>query len=253
MSDVSSRRSFVASLASIAGVVALGEPGEAAAQTAPPSAGPFDMAWLDQVKGAHKQLYDLGSFDLAADNRPLRFCKNFLDTFRDVFKQEHPLINSAVGISGPAFAMNASDRLWEKYKLGERSRIIDPATKQPSVRNIFLDGSDISVKAMQARKHDLLAMQRGAWQRRPAAGRSVQDAVGRRARGSRRRPQPRSEIDAVARDGACAGAGARIYVHETLSSMPPALPASRALPASPAHPAALALLAFPALHASPTA
>ena len=151
MSIVSSRRSFVALLGSVAGLAAFRSPGEAAAQSAPPPAGPFDMAWLEQVKGKHKQLYDLGSFDLSADGRPMRFCKNFLDTFRDVYKQESPEINTAAGISGPAFAMNASDRLWEKYKLGERSKIIDPMTKQPSVRNIFLDGSDISVKAMQAR------------------------------------------------------------------------------------------------------
>jgi hypothetical protein len=150
MSEASSRRTFVTALASAAGVAALGQPGEAA-QVVLPVIRPFDMAWLDQVHGAHKQAYDLGSFDLGADNRPLRFCKNFLDTFRDVFRQEYPLVNTAVGISGPAFAMNASDRLWEKYKLGERSKILDPMTKQPSVRNIFLDGSDISIKAMQAR------------------------------------------------------------------------------------------------------
>jgi hypothetical protein len=48
--------------------------------------------------------------------------------------------------------MNATDRLWEKYKLGERGKIIDPKTKQPSIRNVFYDdGSDISVKAVQAR------------------------------------------------------------------------------------------------------
>jgi intracellular sulfur oxidation DsrE/DsrF family protein len=48
--------------------------------------------------------------------------------------------------------MNASDRLWAKYKLGERSTIIDPMTKQLAVRNIFYDdGSELSVKAMQAR------------------------------------------------------------------------------------------------------
>ena len=43
-----------------------------------------------------------------------------------------PDVNTAVGISGPAFPMNASDRLWVKYKLGERSKIIDPMTKQPA-------------------------------------------------------------------------------------------------------------------------
>ena len=152
MKDVSGRRSFFTALASVAGLAAL-RPGDAAAQAASsPSAGPFDMAWLEQVKGKHKQLYDLGGISLAEEPRPLRFCRNFLDTFRDVYKLEHPGVNTAVGISGPAFPMNATDRLWEKYKLGERAKIIDPKTKQPSVRNIFYDdGSDISVKAIQAR------------------------------------------------------------------------------------------------------
>jgi len=151
MKDVSGRRSFFTTLASVAGLAAL-RPGDAAAQGAPPSAGPFDMAWLEQVKGQHKQLYDLGGISLAEEPRPLRFCRNFLDTFRDVYKLEPPGVNTAVGISGPAFPMNATDRLWEKYKLGERAKIIDPKTKQPAVRNVFYDdGSDISVKAIQAR------------------------------------------------------------------------------------------------------
>jgi len=151
MSDRSSRRSFFMSLASVGGAAAVAAR-DVAAQSTSAAGGPFDMAWLEQMKGKHKQLYDLGSFDLGADNRPLRFCRNFLDTFRDVYKLEHPGVNTAVGISGPAIAMNVSDRIWEKYKLGERSKIIDPMTKQPSIRNIFLsDDPDISIKAMQAR------------------------------------------------------------------------------------------------------
>ncbi len=148
MRNVTNRRSFFTTLASVAGAAAL--TGDAAAQTNP-AAGPFDMAWLEQMKGKHKQLYDLGAWSLAEDGRPLRFCKNFLDTFGDVYKLQHPEVNTAVGVSGPAFPLNASDRLWEKYKLGERSKIVDPMTKQPSIRNIFYDGSDVSVKAIQAR------------------------------------------------------------------------------------------------------
>jgi intracellular sulfur oxidation DsrE/DsrF family protein len=68
-----------------------------------------------------------------------------------VYRLEFPDIDTAVGISGPAFPMNASDKLWAKYRLGERSKIVDPTTKQPAVRNIFLDGPDISVKAIQGR------------------------------------------------------------------------------------------------------
>ena len=146
------RRSFISAVASIAGLAAarVSADQQPSGQQAPVSGG-FDMAWLDQMKGKHKQLYDLGGLELADDPRPLRFVRNFLDTFRDVYHLESPDINTAVGISGPAFPMNASDRLWAKYKLGERSKIIDPTTKQPAVRNIFYDGGDISVKAIQAR------------------------------------------------------------------------------------------------------
>ena len=153
MSSIHDRRSFVSVLASLAGFAAVGSSAEpAAAQT--PAARPqgnWDLGWLDQLKGQHRQVYDLGGHSLAEDPRPLRFARNFLDTFRDVYKLEGADVSTAVGISGPAFPMNASDRLWEKYALGERSKIIDPATKKPAVRNIFLDDGGIGIKAMQAR------------------------------------------------------------------------------------------------------
>ena len=146
------RRSFISAVASLAGVAAAqSSAAQGVSQTPNRLQGNWDLSWLDQLKGAHKQLYDLGSHDLASDPRPLRFARNFLDTFRDVYRLEFPDIDTAVGISGPAFPMNASDKLWAKYRLGERSKIVDPMTKQPAVRNIFLDGPDISVKAMQAR------------------------------------------------------------------------------------------------------
>lgn len=153
MSQSHGRRSFISIVASFAGLAATGAAADQRrASAAAASAGGFDLAWLDEMKGKHKQLYDFGSLDLADDLRALRFTRNFLDTFRDVFRLESSDVNTAVGISGPAFPMNASDRLWAKYKLGERSKIIDPMTKQPAVRNVFFDdGSDVSVKALQAR------------------------------------------------------------------------------------------------------
>ena len=150
--SVQDRRSFISVVASLAGVAAVQASGsEASAQSLPLVIGQFDMTWLDQMKGQHKQVYDFGSQEFSEDPRALRFCRNFLDTFRDTYKLEFPNINTAVGISGPAFPMNASDRIWAKYKLGERSKIIDPMTKLPAVRNVLLDEGDISVKAMQAR------------------------------------------------------------------------------------------------------
>lgn len=148
MSRLPGRRSFLSIVTALAGL-----PGVTQAQRsgAVPSSSPFDLTWLDQMKGQHKQLYDLGSVDLAEEPRALRFPRNFLDTFRDEFHLEFPAINTAIGISNSAFPMNATDRLWAKYKLGERAKIIDPATKQPAVRNIFYAEGDISVKTLQAR------------------------------------------------------------------------------------------------------
>ena len=152
MTFMRDRRRFVSAITSLAGLAAARlsadqQPGARGGA----ATGEFDMAWLDQMKGKHKQLYDLGSLQLSVEPRPLRFGRNFLDTFRDVYHLEYPDVNTAVGISGPAFPMNASDRLWAKYKLGERNRIIDPMTKQPAVRNIFYDdGTPTCVKAMQA-------------------------------------------------------------------------------------------------------
>jgi len=146
MSFLQNRRSFVSILTSLAGFSAIDAVGAAAAQTPPRSSGNWDLAWLDQLKGSHKQVYDYGSFDISDDTRPLRFVRNYLDTYRDVFGMSHPDINTAVGISRN-LAINASDALWAKFRLGERYKIVDASTKQPAVRNIFLE----DVKALQAR------------------------------------------------------------------------------------------------------
>jgi hypothetical protein len=152
MSNAFGRRRFVAAVASVAGLAGnRASAAQAGVSNKPVGAGQFDVQWLDQMKGKHKQLYDLGSQDLSRDAAVLRYARNFLDTFRDVYRLEFPSINTAVGISGPAFAINASDQLWAKYKLGERGKIVDPSTKQPSTRNIFLENGDIGIRALQGR------------------------------------------------------------------------------------------------------
>jgi hypothetical protein len=138
---------FMSVFTSLAGVAAV--TGEAVAAQAP--AAPTDLAWLDGFRGRHKQVYDYGGFDLTDPLPPLRYPRNFLNSVRDSARLEPPDVNTAVGISAPAFPMNASDKIWQEYGLGERFKIIDPTTKKPSVRNVFLDGGEFSVKALQAR------------------------------------------------------------------------------------------------------
>ena len=68
MNSSHGRRSFISTVASLAGLAAARV--SAAQQPrgqAPAASGGFDMAWLDQMKGQHKQLYDLGGLELAVD------------------------------------------------------------------------------------------------------------------------------------------------------------------------------------------
>jgi len=147
-----SRRSFMSVLTSLAGVTAVQVAGtQAAAQVPAPSAQNWDLRWMDELKAKHRQVFDMADSDPAAEPPPLRLPRNYLDNFRDVYKLEFPEVRTIVGISGRAFPVNASDRLWEKYALGERSKIVDPVTKKPAVRNIFMDDATLGVKALQAR------------------------------------------------------------------------------------------------------
>ena len=229
MSSTQDRRSFFSVLASLAGVAMVDSSVERAAAQAParPS-GQWDMTWLDQFKGKHKQVFDYGTFDLSVDGRPLRFVRNYLDACRDVYSLEHPDVNTAVGISRAGFPINASDAIWQKYRLGERWKIQDPSTKQPAVRNIFLDGAsggaDISVKGLQAKGTFF-------WQCNVAlggvAGACSSDADARPGRTGRvdRRAEPRREARCRARAGALGRARARLHVHEALIRLATTSPA----------------------------
>ena len=146
-----SRRSFMTVLSSLASLTAVRTVGaQAPAQS--PAAQNWDLRWMDDLKKSqHRQVFDLADSDPASQPPPLRLPRNYLDAFREVYKLEFPEVRTVVGITSHAFPVNASDRLWEKYALGESRKIVDPVTRQPAVRNVFMDDSTMGVKALQAR------------------------------------------------------------------------------------------------------
>jgi hypothetical protein len=147
-----SRRSFMSMLTSLAGLTAIQAAGtRAAAQGAAPAPQTWDLRWIDELKGRHKQVFDLADADPMAQPAALRLPRNYLDAFRDVYKLEFPDIQTVVGVTNRFFPVNASDAVWQKYALGERFNIVDPETKKPAVRNIFMDDKTLGVKALQAR------------------------------------------------------------------------------------------------------
>jgi hypothetical protein len=145
------RRSFLTSLASFAALAAgrTAVPGELFAQNRSASS-TWDLSWLDQLDGKHKQVFDVGSLD-----RSLHVVANFLGAHEEVFNLRHPQVNAVIGIAGAAFPINAGDSLWPKYEIGRRWEVKDPKTGTWAQRNVFLDGIPVGgrmtgVKPLQA-------------------------------------------------------------------------------------------------------
>jgi len=157
MVSVQDRRTFLTAVAGLASVPALGnaQGAQGGQAPAPAVAGPIDISWFDTFKGKHKQVFDLGSFDLSVDS-PLRQPVTYFAAHREVSKLEPPNdVNVLIAISHKAFPMNATDALWEKLKLGELWNIKDAQTGKPATRNIFLGAATnpggATVRGLQAR------------------------------------------------------------------------------------------------------
>ena len=149
------RRKFLAAVAAAAGATALGpwfldRRVEAAAS---PRA-PWDLAWLEQMRGKHRQAFEVGKLEDVPG--PLHVVANYLGAWRDVYKLEYPEVNTVVSIAGSGFPINAGDAIWAKYKLADKWRLSDGAGKEGTSHNVFLNppANDVkraSVKGLQER------------------------------------------------------------------------------------------------------
>lgn len=126
------RRQFLGRLAgaaAAAGVTAIARP--AAAETADAD------AWLAQVKGTHKCLFD---FPQHKNAMPLLHIFNYINTYATAYKVDA----SDVGTIGTLYSagnqssimMAFNDSMWAKYRLGAYSGLKD-AQGTPYTRNVF--------------------------------------------------------------------------------------------------------------------
>ena len=123
------RRSFITAMAALSAgaTLATAEPAQS------PKAPPQD-AWLDRLKGKHKQLFDAPDPD---GGTLLRHSRGYLDVWRDAYGVPEKDISVVVTLYGRTMALGLQDAMWAKYKLGEQLTIVDPTTNAPLVRNWF--------------------------------------------------------------------------------------------------------------------
>src|SRR4051812_24915945 len=146
-SSGSGRRDFLARVAT-AGVVmaggALVSPiAQAGAQPATQkSSSPFDDSWTSRVTAAkHKAVFDSPGVE---DGLALMHATFFMQGYHEQFDTKPGECVPVVVLRHVALPMALNDTLWDKYALGERTRVKDPLTKADARRNPFAHRDDRS-------------------------------------------------------------------------------------------------------------
>lgn len=103
-------------------------------------AGPWSDAWLDGIKGTHKQFFDGVSFN---DGFAMAFAANFLNLNKEAYGLGDHDLTAVVGLRHLAMMMGLSDAMWEKYGIGKAFNVTDPATKAVATRNPFLHADGV--------------------------------------------------------------------------------------------------------------
>jgi hypothetical protein len=124
--DLAPRRSFFGHLG---GALVLGLAGlvPKSLHAQAPAARPDGPNWPGTLKGRHRQVVDAYE---ANSGFPLAFAYTFL--------LPNESATAVVVLRHGAFPIALSNAMWEKYKIGESFKIIDPETKAPAVKNPFL-------------------------------------------------------------------------------------------------------------------
>jgi hypothetical protein len=126
--DGAPRRSFFGRLAGattvgLAGLLTAPSRAETAASGAD---GPN---WPGKLKGRHRQVFDAYTVN---DGWPLAFAHTFVAT------NAPGSATAVVVLRAAALPLALNSEMWEKYKIGESLKVIDPETKTLAVKNPFL-------------------------------------------------------------------------------------------------------------------
>ena len=136
--NMSDRRGFLGRVFGAAATASLAGAHASSAQTRPASAAaPGPDAWLNEVKGTHRCLFD---FPQHKNGAPLLHILNYLNTYHEAFKAA-PGTVGAVGTfysigTQSSIPLAFNDAMWAKYALGEYTGMKDAAGK-PYTRNVL--------------------------------------------------------------------------------------------------------------------
>jgi hypothetical protein len=131
MIDTMPRRGF---FGRFAGAIAVGLAGFATTPVRAESAASDGPDWPGALKGRHRQVVD--AYEANA-GFPLAFAYSFLVPHGPP-SASSVAATAVVVLRHGAFPIALGSEMWQKYKIGESFKIVDPETKAPAVKNPFL-------------------------------------------------------------------------------------------------------------------
>jgi intracellular sulfur oxidation DsrE/DsrF family protein len=143
--DTVVRRSFLARLAALGGALGVALPSAAFAQSSRAPTHPAD-AWLDDLKGQHKNIFDCISVENAST--AWAFARNFLNANTGpIYQLKDADINAIVCVRHLASVFGFNDAMWAKYKLGESQKVIEGGV--PAVKNAHVNmANDLATRGV---------------------------------------------------------------------------------------------------------
>jgi intracellular sulfur oxidation DsrE/DsrF family protein len=138
ISHLTDRRGFVGAVTTLGAGVALGADPRVhrffVAEQPAGVPGASSDAWLEELKGRHRQLFDVPEPE---GGTALRHLRNYLDGWRDAYGVLERDVSVVVTLYARTTPLGLQDATWGKYQLGAALNITDPTTNAPLVRNWF--------------------------------------------------------------------------------------------------------------------
>jgi hypothetical protein len=131
--DSTPRRSFITQLGALATGMAL-EPGELLASPAHTSAA-WDTSWIARVESAQYRVV-FNASDIS-DGAAMNYASTFFAHFHEVHDTADKNTRPVIVFRRLGTAMAFNDEIWNRYSVGEDSRVKDPTTSAPAKRNVF--------------------------------------------------------------------------------------------------------------------
>ena len=100
-----------------------------------PSASPWDVSWADKLTGKHKAVFD--NVEVSMGLGMLR-AQLWLKDYAEVYNAQPADMSGVVVLRHGAIWAIMNDEFWKMHKIGELTKINDPATKAPVTRNPFV-------------------------------------------------------------------------------------------------------------------